>query len=322
MSTLRVRGLQTEFRTNGRWHRAVDGVSFELEPGKILGLVGESGCGKSTTAFSMMRLLPDNARIAGGEIWLGDEELLRKSERAMRRIRGSRIAMIFQDPMTSLDPVFTVGDQLIETLQAHLGVGRAQARQRAIELFRQVGIPAAADRLGAYPHQFSGGMRQRIALAIAISCHPQVLIADEPTTALDVTIQAQMLKLIKHLLVREHGTAVLLITHDLGVVAQVCDQVAVMYAGEIVEMADTTSLFTEPLHPYTKALLRSLPGQHVARGKLTAIEGNVPSLLDLPGGCRFHPRCPQAMTVCSNVPAPEVSVEQARTVRCVLYDDN
>lgn len=320
MSLLEVRDLITEFKMDGRWHEAVSGVSFQLQRGEILGLVGESGCGKSTTAYSMMRLLPPNARIPRGEVWLDNTELLGKSEDEWRHIRGSRMSMIFQNPITSLDPAFTVGDQLMETVQEHLGLSHTKARLRALELFRQVGIPAPEERLKAYPHQFSGGMSQRIALAIAISCHPQVLIADEPTTALDVTIQAQILRLIKRLLVQEQGTSVLLITHDLGIVAQVCDRVAVMYAGEIVEVGDVFSIFSEPLHPYTQALLASLPNRRVARGQLTSIEGRVPGLTDRPAGCRFHPRCAHAKEICAKHPPPRIQRSPQREVTCVLYD--
>lgn len=316
-----VRDLTTEFQTNGRWLRAVDKVGFELRPGEILGLVGESGCGKSTTAHTIMRLLPRNARVVSGEVWLDGDEILEGGEEAIRRIRGRKIAMIFQDPMTSLDPAFTVGEQLAETVREHLGLSQSQARQRAVELFQQVGIPSPEERLNAYPHQFSGGMRQRIALAIAISCHPRVLIADEPTTALDVTIQAQILRLIRRLLVQERQTGVLLITHDLGVVAQVCDRVAVMYAGEIVEVGDTLSLFSEPLHPYTQALLSSIPGRGAARGQLSTIEGTVPELSDLPSGCHFHPRCPYEKSICSQQPPPRVKLSQEREVTCVLYGE-
>jgi oligopeptide/dipeptide ABC transporter ATP-binding protein len=320
MSLLDVRGLTTEFQIDGNWLPAVAKVSFQLQAGEILALVGESGCGKSTTAFSIMRLLSANARIAAGEVWLNGTELLRQPEEKMRSIRGSKVAMIFQDPITSLDPAFTVGSQLAETIQEHLGLTPTQAWARALELFRQVGIAAPKERLKAYPHQFSGGMRQRIALAIAISCNPQVLIADEPTTALDVTIQAQILNLIKRLLVHEQGAGVLLITHDLGIVAQVCDRVAVMYAGEIVEVGDTLSVFSDPLHPYTRALLGSLPGQNVNRGQLATIRGIVPSLANLPPGCRFHPRCSHALDICSKQVAPRIKISQEREVACVLYE--
>jgi peptide/nickel transport system ATP-binding protein len=320
MSLLEVRDLVTEFKTGGRWIQAVSSVSFELRSGEILGLVGESGCGKSTTAYSIMKLLPANARITGGEVWLDGAELLGKSEEELREIRGSQLSMIFQDPMTSLDPVFSVGDQLIETVQEHLGLNQNHARQRALELFRQVGIPAAEQRLSAYPHQFSGGMRQRIALAIAISCQPKVLIADEPTTALDVSVQAQILSLIKRLLVQAQGTGVLLITHDLGIVAQVCDRVAVMYAGEIVESGDVLSVFSEPLHPYTQALLNSLPGRQSVRGQLASIPGRVPDLATRPAGCRFHPRCAHARDICAVQTPPRIQRSPQREVACVLYD--
>lgn len=320
MSLLEVNGLVTEFRAGGRWHAAVSDVSFALQPGEVLGLVGESGCGKSTTAYSIMKLLPRNARIAAGEVCLDGEDILKKSDDELRRLRGNRLAMIFQDPMTALDPAFTVGDQLMETVQEHLGLGRSEARARALELFQQVGIPAAEERLTAYPHQFSGGMRQRIALAIAISCHPQVLIADEPTTALDVTIQAQILSLIRRLLVSERRTGMVLITHDLGVVAQVCDRVAVMYAGEIIEVGDVRSVFAEPLHPYTQALLNSLPNRQVQRGALANIEGMVPGITQRPSGCRFHPRCPQARDICRQQPPPRIQRAPEREVACVLYE--
>ena len=320
MSLLEVHDLVTEFKIAGRWHRAVSDVSFEVQRGEILGLVGESGCGKSTIAYSLMKLLPPNARIGGGEVWLDGTEILGQDEEALRKIRGRRLAMIFQDPMTSLDPAFTVGDQVMETVQEHLGLDHEQARQRALELFRQVGIPAAEERLTAYPHQFSGGMRQRIALAIALSCNPEVLIADEPTTALDVTIQAQILSLIKRLLVKERGTGVVLITHDLGIVAQVCDRVAVMYAGEIVEVGDIQSIFSNPLHPYTQALLNSLPSRQVERGQLASIKGRVPDLANRPQGCHFHPRCTHARDICAHQPPPRIQISPQREVACVLYE--
>ena len=320
MSLLSVRHLTTEFRSGGRWLEAVSDVSFDLQPGEILGLVGESGCGKSTIAYSIMRLLASNARISAGEVWLGDVNLTAAGEDALQDLRGSQLSMIFQDPMTALDSLFTVGHQVIETLQEHLQLDAAAARIRALELLRQVGIPAAEERLNAYPYQFSGGMSQRIALAIAISCHPQVLIADEPTTALDVTIQAQILHLIRRLLVDEGGAGVLLITHDLGVVAQVCDRVAVMYAGKIVESGPAEAIFSEPLHPYTQALLKSLPSQGIQRGALENIRGRVPSLDDRPAGCRFHPRCPHALPVCSEAAPPLLKREGGQEVACVLYD--
>jgi oligopeptide/dipeptide ABC transporter ATP-binding protein len=320
MSILSVENLTTEFHSDGRWLEAVSDVSFDLQRGEILGLVGESGCGKSTIAYSVMRLLAHNARISAGEVRLEDVNLLELSPEALQDLRGSRLSMIFQDPTTALDSLFTVGHQVMETLQEHLGISATQARQQALELLRQVGIPAAEQRLNAYPYQFSGGMSQRIALAIAISCHPQVLIADEPTTALDVTIQAQILRLIRRLLVEEQGTGVLLITHDLGVVAQVCDRVAVMYAGKIVEFGDVHSIFSNPLHPYTRALLNSLPSQGIARGQLENIEGRVPGLADRPAGCRFHPRCPHAKAICREAIPPLQRISEQQEVACVLYD--
>jgi len=320
MSLLEVHDLTTEFKIDGGWHAAVSGASFSLAPGEILGLVGESGCGKSTAAYSVMKLLPSNARIASGAVRLNGADILSKSDDDIRKIRGSQLSMIFQDPMTSLDPALTVGEQVMETIEEHLGLDRSEARARTLELFSQVGIPAPEERLKAYPHQFSGGMSQRIALAIAISCNPQVLIADEPTTALDVTIQAQILRLIKKLLVEERGTGVLFITHDLGIVAQICDRVAVMYAGEIVEVGDVRSIFAQPLHPYTKALLNSLPSNQVERGRLENIKGRVPGLADRPSGCHFHPRCDHARPVCTSHAPPRVHPSPQREVACVLYD--
>lgn len=320
MSLLSVRHLTTEFRSDAQWLEAVSDVSFDLRRGGILGLVGESGCGKSTIAYSVMGLLARNARIRTGEVWLDDVNLTEADEDTLQDLRGSRLSMIFQDPMTALDSLFPVGHQIIETLQEHLSLDAVEAKARALDLMRQVGIPAAEERLNAYPYQFSGGMSQRIALAIAISCHPQVLIADEPTTALDVTIQAQILHLIRRLLVEEQGAGVLLITHDLGIVAQVCDEVAVMYAGKIVEFGDVASIFSNPLHPYTQALLKSLPSQGIARGRLENIQGRVPGLADRPGGCCFHPRCPQAKAICREAPPPLRQVSEKQEVACVLYD--
>jgi len=320
MSLLTVQNLTTEFFSGGRWLEAVSDVSFDLRRGEILGLVGESGCGKSTIAYSIMRLLARNARISAGEVWLEGVNLAEADENTLQGLRGSRLSMIFQDPMTALDSLFTVGHQVIETLQEHLSLNMAEAQARALTLLRQVGIPAAEERLSSYPHQFSGGMSQRIALAIAISCHPQVLIADEPTTALDVTIQAQILHLIRRLLVEEGGAGVLLITHDLGVVAQVCDRVAVMYAGRIVEFGDVLSIFQNPLHPYTQALLNSLPSQGIARGALENIQGRVPGLADRPAGCHFHPRCSHARAACREKPPPLRQAADGQGVACVLYD--
>ena len=319
MSLLSVRDLTTEFTTDGRRATVVDHVSFALGAGEILGLVGESGCGKSTTGFSLLRLLPPNARIVSGEVWLDGENLLGKSDEEMRRIRGSRIAMVFQDPMTSLDPSFSVGDQVAEVLAEHRGMGRAEAVAEAVRLLRLVGISSPEERLRAYPHEFSGGMRQRIVIAITLACDPQVLIADEPTTALDVTIQAQILRLLRTLNTERRQTGILLITHDLGVVAQLCDRVAVMYAGEIVETGDVEAIFTRPAHPYTQALLGFLPARSRGRGDLPAIEGTVPNPAAYPSGCRFHPRCPRAFADCSHVRPPQIKIAHEHTAACLLY---
>ncbi|HET7068530.1 MAG TPA: ABC transporter ATP-binding protein [Nocardioides sp.] len=282
---------------------AVDGVSLELRPDEILGLVGESGCGKSTLANAAMGLLPESAEVSGA-VRLGDRDLTILAERDLRRIRGDEIAMVFQDPSTSLDPVWTVGDQVAETIRAHRDVSRREAKARALKLMREVGIPSAEQRYGEPPHRMSGGMKQRIVIAAALANDPAVLIADEPTTALDVTIQAQILQLLDGLRQRR-GTAVLLITHDLGVVAQVCNRVAVMYAGQLVEVATTEQIFSHPAHPYTEALLRAVPGTGEPGAELTVIPGQVPDLAAPPVGCRFAPRCPFATEECSIRPPLE-----------------
>jgi oligopeptide/dipeptide ABC transporter ATP-binding protein len=320
MTLLRVTGLRTEFRAAGGWHPAVDGIDFVLREGEILGLVGESGCGKSTVANSLMRLLPGTARICGGTAQFGEDDLLALDEARLRTLRGRAIGMIFQDPMTALDPVFRVGHQIEETLKQHLGLAPDAARTRAVDLLRSVGIPAPAERLRAWPHQLSGGMRQRVALAIAICCNPRLLIADEPTTALDVTIQAQVLELIRTLLVAERGAGVLLITHDLGVVARVCDRVAVMYAGRIVETGAVTDVFGAPRHPYTRALLRAAPTAEAPRGHLPTIPGRVPGLAARPPGCTFGPRCAHAKTICAGPDAAApIPLGPDREVACVRH---
>jgi peptide/nickel transport system ATP-binding protein len=302
-SLLEIRDLVTEFRTDRGTVRAVDGVSFEIPRQGTLGVVGESGCGKSVTALSIMRLVASPpGRIASGSIRYAGKDLLALPAAEMRAIRGNRIAMIFQEPMTSLNPVFTVGDQVGEAVRLHQGKSRTEARQLAIEMFRRVGIPSAEDRVDAYPHQLSGGMRQRVMIAMALACKPDLLIADEPTTALDVTIQAQILELLQQLQ-RELGMSILLITHDLGVVAEVCDEVVVMYAGRVVERADTRTLFSAPRHPYTAGLLRSVPsyGESAPSGdrtRLQEIPGMVPSLSELPAGCKFVDRCAGARDHC------------------------
>ncbi len=294
---LRVQGLRVIFPAAGGAVRAVDGVSFSVASGETLGLVGESGCGKTMTALSLLRLVPPPGRIAGGEIALEGRDLSGLGEGEMRELRGKAISMVFQEPMTSLNPVFTVGAQIEETIRAHERVGRAAARSRALALLAEVNLPDPAARLNAYPHQLSGGMRQRVMIAIALACRPRLLIADEPTTALDVTVQAQILSLLGRLR-RVHGMSMLLVTHDLGVVARETDRVAVMYLGRIVESASTAALFARPLHPYTAALMRSIPRLGQTRRRLAAIPGNVPDPSLRPSGCSFHPRCPLAEPVC------------------------
>ena len=296
---LEVKDLRTQFFTQDGVVNAVNGVSFTLDEGESLGIVGESGCGKSVSSLSIMRLIPNPpGKIVGGQLLFESRDLLKLSDDDMRKVRGKDIAMIFQDPMTSLNPVLTIARQLTESLELHLGMDGRASRKRAIELLDLVGIPAAKSRIDAYPHQFSGGMRQRVMIAMAISCNPKLLIADEPTTALDVTIQAQILELIKNLR-QELGMAVILITHDLGVVAGVCDKINVMYAGFIVESATATDLFKDPRHPYTLGLLRSIPKINETRKeKLIPIEGLPPDLIDLPPGCPFAPRCPYKVDKC------------------------
>jgi peptide/nickel transport system ATP-binding protein len=299
---LEVRGLQTQFLTDGGVVRAVDGVSFTIDAGQTVGMVGESGCGKSVTALSILRLVPSPpGRIAGGEILYQGKNLLECSERDMRRIRGNEIAMIFQEPMTSLNPVFTIGDQIGEAIRLHQHTSRRETRERVIEMLRLVEIPEPARRVDDYPHQLSGGMRQRVMIAMALSCNPKLLIADEPTTALDVTIQAQILDLLVNLKTRL-GMALLLITHDLGVVAEQADEVLILYAGALVEHANVVDLFDHPLHPYTRGLLDSLPRVGAPRGeRLRPIPGTVPPLTRLPSGCRFRDRCEFAIDDCARV---------------------
>ena len=286
----------------------------------MLGIVGESGCGKSVTALSILRLVPDPpGRIVGGRILLRGQDLAGIDERAMNRIRGKDISMIFQEPMTALNPVFRVGEQIAETLRVHEGLGRAAARERAVQLIEKVGIGNAGQRLDQYPHELSGGMRQRVMIAIALACGPQILIADEPTTALDVTIQAQILVLLRDLQ-RELGMAVVLITHDLGVVAQVVDRVAVMYAGRIVEEGSVAAVFERPSHPYTRLLLESIPLLDGRQERLRTIAGMVPSLAHLPAGCRFHPRCPDARPACRERAPASFEVEPGHRAACIAVN--
>jgi oligopeptide/dipeptide ABC transporter ATP-binding protein len=299
VALLEVNDLRTHFFTREGVVQAVDGISFSLEKGKTLGIVGESGCGKSVTALSIMGLIPKPpAKIVSGEVLFDGRDLTKLSEREMQDLRGNQVAMIFQDPMTSLNPTLKIGLQITETILAHQDVSKSDARKRAIELLDEVGIPRPAERLDDYPHRFSGGMRQRVMIAIALSCNPRLLIADEPTTALDVTIQAQILDLLDELR-QEHDMSMILITHDMGVVAEVCDDVAIMYAGQIVEQATGFELFENPEHPYTEALLGALPqlegnASEIREGRLTAIPGRPPDLVDPPEACRFAARCPYA----------------------------
>ncbi len=301
---IEVRDLAVTLAGRAGEATVVDRISFTLHAGEVLGMVGESGCGKSMTALALMRLLPSAARIAGGTVRLAGEDLATASERRMCAVRGRRVAMIFQEPMSSLDPVQTIGTQIMEPLRVHFGLSGGEARRRALALLDRVRIPAAASRFSAYPHELSGGLRQRVMIAIAISCDPQVLLADEPTTALDVTIQAQVIELLRDLQ-RSSRMAVVFISHDLGVVADFVDRVAVMYAGRLVESAPVEALFANPHHPYTEALIASLPDPEVRRSKLSTIEGTVPDPFAQPPGCRFAPRCGFARSVCSTV-VPEL----------------
>jgi peptide/nickel transport system ATP-binding protein len=316
---LSVQNLQTYFRTPQGIARAVDGVSFDVSPGETFALVGESGCGKSVTALSVMQLVAQPAGYhAGGEIWVGDTEVTSLPENLKRDVRGARVSMIFQDPRTSLNPTFTVGFQLVEAIRRHSAATKAAARAEAVELIRRVRIPDPEQRLDEYPHQLSGGMKQRVMIAMALSCRPEILIADEPTTALDVTVQAQILDLIAELQA-ELGMAVVLITHDLGVVRGQADTVAVMYAGRIVERASAEALFAQPSHPYTQALLRSLPSRGKRGTTLAAIEGRVPSATEYPDGCRFADRCPHVLDVCRDQYPDAHEFAPAHTVDCHLY---
>jgi oligopeptide/dipeptide ABC transporter ATP-binding protein len=321
---LEVKGLRTSFYTRDGVVRAVDGIDFHVDRGEIMGLVGESGCGKSVTSLSIMRLVAKPGRTEAGEVLFDGQDLLKLSPDAMRRIRGERISMIFQQPQSSLNPVWDVGRQIAEVLEIHRGMRRGPARDRALELLRMVGIPDPSRRLKAFPHELSGGMAQRVMIAMALACEPELLIADEPTTALDVTIQAQILDLMRNLR-DETGTAIILITHDLGVVAEMCDRVAVMYAGEIVEQTDVTTLFRRPLHPYTRGLIGSIPVVGSVQEELAVIPGNVPNLIDLPKGCRFAPRCQtrieENVTLATEVHPQLLPVGDGHDVRCWVYHD-
>ena len=321
---LEVRDLQTHFPTRSGLVRAVDGVSFYLDRGELLGLVGESGCGKSITALSVMRLIAPPGKIVNGEILFDGKDLLKLSDSEMRQMRGDDIAMIFQDPMTSLNPVFTVGEQIAEALRLHRNLNKKDAWDAAVEAMKEVSIPDPSRRVRDYPHQLSGGMRQRVMIAMALACNPELLIADEPTTALDVTIQAQILELLNELR-QSRRLAVLLITHDLGVVAEVADRVCVMYTGKIVEESRVGEIFEDPKHPYTRGLLKSVPklsAHHIEKvTRLQTIEGTVPSPTNLPDGCHFAPRCEYRMERCTHGTIPLFELENNVKVRCVLYDE-
>lgn len=318
---LDVKNLQTHFLTDAGVVKAVDGVSFNVSEGETIGIVGESGSGKSVTNLSIMKLIPSPpGKIVGGEVIFEGQNILDLSEKELREIRGNKISMIFQDPMTSLNPFLKISTQMIETIRLHnKDISKAEAKEKSIKLLEDVGIPAARERVDNYPHQFSGGMRQRVMIAIALSCNAEVLIADEPTTALDVTIQAQILELIQEIS-KKYKTSVILITHDLGVVAGMCDNVCVMYAGRIVEKASTDSLYKKPLHPYTEGLIKSVPRMDtsVKQEKLFSIEGQPPNVIDLPPCCPFHPRCHKVMEECKYAYPPRKNFD-GHEVSCWLY---
>ena len=314
---LRVTDLHTEFPTDDGLVKAVDGVSFSVDEGETLAIVGESGCGKSVTAFSVMRLLQPPGRIASGSIMFRGRDLTKITDAEMRQLRGNEISMIFQEPMTSLNPVYTVGDQIAETLLIHQDISKKDALDQTIDMLRRVGISLPERRVYEYPHQMSGGMRQRVMIAMALACKPKLLIADEPTTALDVTIQAQILELMKELK-DQYGMSILFITHDLGVVAEMAQRVVVMYAGQVVEEADVKTLYRRPYHPYTEGLLESIPRLDQPSGRLHTIEGIVPNPLHMPSGCRFAPRCPYVEDRCNATPPELTDAGDATVARCMI----
>jgi peptide/nickel transport system ATP-binding protein/oligopeptide transport system ATP-binding protein len=318
---LEVRDLSVHFITDEGVVRAVEHVSFEIFPGKILGIVGESGCGKSVTSLSILRLIPDPpGKIVGGEVLFEGKDLVKFEEKEMEKVRGNDISMIFQEPMTSLNPVFTIGDQIMEAILFHQGVHKAEARRKAIEMLGRVKIPDPGTRIDAYPHQLSGGMRQRAMIAMALSCQPKLLIADEPTTALDVTIQDEILKLLREIQ-NEMGMAVMLITHDLGVVAGLADRVMVMYAGRVVEQGPIASILRQMRHPYTRGLVNSIPSLEERKKRLPAIPGQVPDAMALPVGCKFHPRCYLMIEECKKEEPPLFQVEEEHFSRCIRWKE-
>lgn len=321
---LEVKNLKTYFYTEDGVVRAVDGVDFEVYPGEVLGIVGESGCGKSVTSLSIMRLIGIPGKIVEGEIVFDGKDLVKATEEEMMQVRGNRISMIFQQPQSALNPVFRAGDQISEVLNIHQDFGREAGRERAVELLKLVGIPEPERRADAFPHELSGGMSQRVMIAMALACVPDLLIADEPTTALDVTIQAQILDLMRDMKT-QLGSAMMLITHDLGVIAEMANRVVVMYAGEIVEQSPVASLFDKPLHPYTQGLIGSIPVLGEIRDRLDVIPGSVPNLINLPQGCRFAPRCrarvENNLTVCTDQHPALIDVAEGHKVRCWLYQD-
>lgn len=317
---LEIKNLKTYFYSDEAVVPAVDGVDLQVRKGETLGIVGESGCGKSATCLSILRLIPNPpGRIIGGEIFFKEENLLSKTEKEMRSVRGNSISMIFQEPMTSLNPVFTVGDQLAEVIRLHQNADKKDAMLKAIEMLKQVGVPAPELRVNEYPHQLSGGMRQRVMIAMAVSCSPALLLADEPTTALDVTIQAQILEMMKELK-QKLGMAIILITHDMGVVAEMADNILVMYAGKVVEYAEVKTIYKKPRHPYTVGLLNSIPRMDVDKDKLHVIEGSLPNPDDMPKACRFHPRCADARGICEEIEPDLISLDDCK-VRCWKYTE-
>jgi len=318
---LKVENLKTRFMIEGKKAPAVDGLDFSVFKGEFFGIVGESGSGKSVTALSILRLIPDPpGKISHGKIFFRNKDLLSLSWEDMREIRGNEISMIFQEPMTSLNPLFTVGFQIMEPIILHKKLDKKEAKEAAIEMLRKVGIPSPELRVDDYPHQFSGGMRQRVMIAIALSCDPSLLIADEPTTALDVTVQAQILELMTEIKNKRKDSAIILITHDLAVIAETCDRVMVMYCGKVQEVASTINLFENPLHPYTKGLMASIPSLTKKKKRLNVIKGNVPGILSFPPGCPFHPRCEYRMPICEEAVPELLEIEKGHFVRCHLYN--